>query len=711
MRRHFPWLTLLVAFSAAAHDDKVGARYVQAGGTNVDACLEHHDACRTIQYALSQTQPGNSVKVGAGIYDMSGVDPASFLFGRNKAEGGFAADGHFDASDPRANPTILVGVDPRYMQALAKQGFMWAADRTFAEAGWYVDGSGLTALQSTQLAANACTQGFAGQFPCQNVDFLAQLPLSSFSTRPSSAANLWGFVDLNDNREYALVGLRNGTAIIDVTDPASPREVTTIAGAQSPWREVKVYQVRDTAANRYRAYAYVSTEAGGAGLQVIDLSGLPNSATLATTLRDTGSQHTLYVSNVDYGTNVALPGAEAFLYVAGANVNAGAWRIYSLANPAAPQLVAPAPAGTQYMHDSTSLLITDSRVSQCEPGHTPCQVLVDFNENTVDLWDVTDKNLPARLSSTTYPNVAFTHSGWPTADQQFLVFHDELEEINFGLNTQIYTLNLANLRAPTAAISFRGPTTATDHNGYTRGNLYYVSHYRRGLVVFDVSDPLHLREVASFDTFLQPAANTAGTDGAWGVYPFLPSGNVLVSDISNGLFVLKANVSTTAPGRLTFVGNTAAVAEGGGNVTVRVQRTGGSSGAVSVQYATADSAATAGSDYATANGTLSWTDGDATEKSFTVAITNDTQVESDETFTVALSNPVGTSVEGTSTLTVTITNDDSSTPSTPTTPTTPPSSSGGGGGSGLGGLEWLLALTAALRLRRVRGFIYTGTGR
>ena len=124
----------------------------------------------------------------------------------------------------------------------------------------------------------------------------------------------------------------------------------------SSWREVKIYQHRDVTTNRYRAYAYISTEASGSGLQVIDLSGLPNSVALATTLTDTGRQHTVYVSNIDYSTNAALPGAEAFLYVAGSDVNNGAWRVYSLANPARPQLVTAAPGG-QYMHDSTSLYI------------------------------------------------------------------------------------------------------------------------------------------------------------------------------------------------------------------------------------------------------------------------------------------------------------------------------------------------------------------
>ena len=212
------------------------------------------------------------------------------------------------------------------------------------------------------------------------------------------------------------------------------------------------------------------------------------------------------------------------------------------------------------MHDATSLLITDARAAQCGVGHNPCEVYVDFNENTVDLWDVTDKLAPILLSSTTYSDASYTHSGWPTADQRHIFVHDETEEINRGLFTQIYTMNVDDLLNPFIVGSYQGPDTTTDHNGYTKGNFLYVSHYRRGLVVFDASDPEDLREVASFDTFLAPAANSAGTDGAWGVYPFFPSGTVVISDISNGLFVLRDHAATLAQnaGRIAFAGTSRA---------------------------------------------------------------------------------------------------------------------------------------------------------
>src|SRR5687768_5901984 len=253
MRRQLLWIPLFFAGVAwASHDDELGARFVHGDGADASSCLDHDVPCKSVQYALAKAEPGNTVKVAEGIYDMTGVDPESFLFGIRKAAGGYSEDDHFQAQDPDENLTILYGIDQRYRHAMAKQGFKWAADRVSAARG-IIDVSPAAALQATQAAANSCVQGFAGQFPCRNVDFLAQIPLSRFSTQPASAANVWGFVDLNENREYAVIGLRNGTAVIDVTDPANPREVGTVPGNPSLWREVKIYQHLDTAANRYRA--------------------------------------------------------------------------------------------------------------------------------------------------------------------------------------------------------------------------------------------------------------------------------------------------------------------------------------------------------------------------------------------------------------------------------------------------------------------------
>jgi len=87
------------------------------------------------------------------------------------------------------------------------------------------------------------------------------------------------------------------------------------------------------------------------------------------------------------------------------------------------------------------------------------------------------------------------------------------------------------------------------------------------------------------------------------------------------------------------------VSEKGPVATITVQRTGPTTSAVSVQYATSDGTALAGADYTATAGTLSL--GPAVvKKTFTVPITDDPLIEGDETVTLTLSNPAGGAVLG-----------------------------------------------------------------
>jgi len=69
-----------------------------------------------------------------------------------------------------------------------------------------------------------------------------------------------------------------------------------------------------------------------------------------------------------------------------------------------------------------------------------------------------------------------------------------------------------------------------------KDNLVYLSYYQDGLQVFDISDPSNPIRIAYYDTYMP--VNTGGYAGAWGVYAFLPSGRILISDVQSGLFVL-----------------------------------------------------------------------------------------------------------------------------------------------------------------------------
>jgi len=112
------------------------------------------------------------------------------------------------------------------------------------------------------------------------------------------------------------------------------------------------------------------------------------------------------------------------------------------------------------------------------------------------------------------------------------------------------------------------------------------------------------------------------------------------------------------PGTLAFTAATASVPEAGGSVSLSVARSGGSTGAASVQYASFNSSAVAGSDFAATSGTLNWANGDSATKTIRIPIYNDTLADANETFQVRLSNAAGASLGSVTQTVVSIADDD-----------------------------------------------------
>jgi len=543
----------------ARHAGAHPIHFVANHGVNEGACENPQKPCKTIQYALDQSGKGDKVHVAEGEYRVENSDIFYLLSDLVDLTGGYNSRDSFSKkplilainqqssqqqnSNSQTPVTHIIGVPAEYREELAAKGLHLIQDRkgeAIVDAKTAKELKTYKTLTTTAQLATNCVSGMAGQFPCNDFDLQSHTPLTNFSSTPNSANDIWGFVDLNDDNEYAIIGLQNGTAVVNVTDPENPVEVGTIAGQNSIWRDAKVYQLFDAATQSYQAYAYVTTEANQ-GLQIIDLTDLPNSISLANTVTNITSAHNIYIANVDYSTGLSNTAFEPHIYIAGSNVGGGSFRVMSLADPINPVVEIASAAGAGYMHDVTSVVITDSRTSQCSAGHNPCELLIDYNENTVDIWDITDASSPFRISSTGYANSAYTHSGWWSEDKRFIFIQDELDEQQFGLNTTLRVLDINDLTQPQIVGSYVGPTAAIDHNGFVKGDRYYMSNYRRGLTVLDISTPATPQELGFFDTFPAPSANTANFNGAWGVYPFLPSGNIIVSDIEFGLFVISEN--------------------------------------------------------------------------------------------------------------------------------------------------------------------------
>lgn len=391
-----------------------------------------------------------------------------------------------------------------------------------------------------------CVGGIAaGTFPCSGIDLQSYVPLTAMREGAASGSSLWGFTDLDDGREYAIFGLNNGTAVVDVTNASAPRVVGSIAGPTSIWREVKVYQVFHQAQNRHHAYAYVVSEAPGAGLQILDLTELPGAVTLAATHRLFDTAHTVFMANVDPATGIAnaLPIAPV-LYVQGPKI-AGIVAL-DVSNPIEPSLLGS--FTNSYGHDIWAGVVTGPRAEACL-RQDPCEVVVNWAGDAIRVIDWTQKSLPQTIGELRYADLGYAHSGWITADGLHLLSMDEQDERQTGTNSLVRVIDFSDLRRPSVVGGWRGASRAIEHNGYTRGDKFYVAHYERGLTVLGVSDPRNPREAGFFDTY--PASDDATFHGAWGAYPYLRSGNILLSNIdgTGGLFVLKeSSGSSLLPG-------------------------------------------------------------------------------------------------------------------------------------------------------------------
>jgi choice-of-anchor B domain-containing protein len=625
-------------YSHAEHDKP---RYVADDGEDTGRCEKARSPCKTIRYAAQHANKGDHIKIASGSYQIDDTDTLFYLLSQTlPTKANYSTKDNFSKPDI-SNLTRLVGVPMEYVQQLSDKGFTVIVDQKGQNSEQQVILQSKLDIHSRLQKAQAetlCLSGSAGDYPCSNLDLLAHVPLASFSTNPAEANDIWGHFDLNDFKEYALIGLRNGIGIVEVTNPEEPRVVVTIASESTIWRDIKVYQFFDPSAHRWKSYAYVTADNASVGVLVIDLNELPTTASVASTLVSDLSAHNVYLSNVDYSTGVSMTGMSPYLHIAGSNVNGGAFNTYHLTNPTSPTS-AYKPLGSSrsaYSHDVSSMVIKDARKdTQCVNGTEHCEIFFDFNENNFQLWDKTENTSPQRLSTTTYTNAEYVHSGWFTEDKLVVIVHDELDEQNVGLNTTVRFFEMNDLTEPTSIGTWTGPTRAIDHNGFVRGNRYYMSNYERGMTVLDITEPSNPTEVGFFDTY--PLNDSASFNGAWGVYPFLPSGNILVSDINSGLYILRDNTLTSTSGSFSFNANNYDVIEGE-SATISVNRLNGSQGNVQVSWELATGAADE-NDFTLNTGILEWLDGESDTKTIEVYTLVDEENEPEEKLFIRLFDP------------------------------------------------------------------------
>ncbi len=344
------------------------------------------------------------------------------------------------------------------------------------------------------LLATAISLGCLAQN--KNINLLGTY---TYGSTEGNCSDIWGHVDSLGN-EYAIVGNHNGTSVMNIQNPANPRQIYYKPGATTIWRDIKTY----------KNYAYVTNEQDS-GLLILDLRHLPDSSTIQS-YHYTGvtypfkSAHNLYIDEKGY------------CYLFGADYsNKGVIILDLNSNP-----INPTEVGiwdSYYVHDGVARgdTLWVSAISNGFQG----------------VLDVSNKS-----SITQYTNWAtpsnFTHNCWFSDDNKYLFTTDEVS----GAYLAAYDVsNLSNVTEIDRVQSSPGSGVIPHNTHYINGYLV-TSYYRDGVTIHDVQFPGNMIEVGNYDS--SPLSGN-GFNGCWGAYPWLPSGNLIISDIENHLFILGPN--------------------------------------------------------------------------------------------------------------------------------------------------------------------------
>lgn len=356
-------------------------------------------------------------------------------------------------------------------------------------------------IKSLRFSVKSC---FAILATCLALSSVAQLNMEYKGdiNYDVSLNDIWGYWD--DVTEYGIVGLNNGVSIVDLTDPTNPTEVQFAPGVSSTWRDIKTWG----------EFAYVSNESGD-GLMVIDLSDLPNSIQYYNwepNLDGMGTLNTIHNLWID---------EVGILYLIGSNLNNGGLIYIDVASDPGNPIYLDRGAAV-YSHDA---YVRDNRSYCCE-----------IYNGQFAIYDISGDYSTTTLLGSQQTEATFTHNAWLSDDSNILYTTDEVGGAPVGSYDVSDPGDIIELD------QFQPFETLGDgvipHNVHVWEDWLIISYYTDGCILVDGSNPTNLIEVGNFDTFIP---QTTGFSGAWGAYPYLPSGLVLVSDIGNGMYVLEPN--------------------------------------------------------------------------------------------------------------------------------------------------------------------------
>lgn len=322
-------------------------------------------------------------------------------------------------------------------------------------------------------------------------------------------SNIWGYAA--NGKEYAIIGRLTGTSIFDITDAKNPKLLRFIPGARSQWREIKTWKDR----------VYVVADQGQDGLLIINMSKAPEISFVFYRPMVTINDPVLNIHKTDFlnRAHTLYIDEKGFCYLNGGNLHFGVAMFDLNKNPDSPEFTGI--FNPSYAHDAFARHDTFWSA--------------DIIAGEFTVWNLKDKKNPVKLTSQ-QTGFAFTHNIWLSDDGHYAFTTDE------RANAFVEAYDVSNLNNITLVDKYRSRTTKVrgtiPHNTHYHNNFLVTSYYTDGFTIVDASNPAHLVEVGAYDTY---PAGEEDFHGCWGVYPYLPSGNIIASDIEFGLFVFKPN--------------------------------------------------------------------------------------------------------------------------------------------------------------------------
>ncbi len=342
-------------------------------------------------------------------------------------------------------------------------------------------------------------------------------------------ANICGY--WANGREYALLGASKGMIVTDITNPDAPKQIAQFPGPDNLWKEIKTY----------KNYAYVTSE-GGQGLQVVNMKNLP-SPNLDNQFY-TGNGDLAGKLNKIHALHIDTLKGVVYLFGCSGSLSNGAIMLDIKTDPYNPKYLGTVTNGTgnsAYIHDGFA--------------HNDTLYAGHIYRGEMEVYYTGDKTKFVSLGKVQTPT-KFTHNIWLSENHKYAFTTDEN---NNSVLAAYDVSDLSNIKLVDKH-STNPNSGAVVHNTHILNDFAVSSYYTEGFNIVDAHRPDNLVEVARYDSYLPPINPSEPFEGAWGVYPYFPSGTMVISNIDEGLFVvspkykracyLEGNVKAKSTGEL-----------------------------------------------------------------------------------------------------------------------------------------------------------------